>query len=76
MSRPAPGRVAPEIARLTRGEAAGPLSPHIDEAPLNLEVLERRTILRALVATGGHRARAARILGMCERTLRNKLKVS
>jgi DNA-binding protein Fis len=34
------------------------------------------TILCALVATGGHRARAARILGICEHTLRNKLKVS
>ena len=56
--------------------AADALSLHIDEASLNLEVLERLTIQRALVATGGHRTRAARILGICERTLRNKLKAS
>jgi DNA-binding NtrC family response regulator len=40
---------------------------------LNLRDLERKTIERALVATGGHRQRAAELLGISERTLRNKL---
>ncbi len=40
---------------------------------LNLKVLEQRTIERALSATGGHRTRAAELLGISERTLRNKL---
>ena len=40
---------------------------------LDLDTLERITIQRALATTGGHRARAARLLGISERTLRNKL---
>jgi DNA-binding NtrC family response regulator len=40
---------------------------------LNLKTLERRTIERALAATGGNRMRAAQLLGISDRTLRNKL---
>ncbi len=40
---------------------------------LNLRELERVAIDRALAATGGHRVRAATLLGISERTLRNKL---
>ncbi len=39
----------------------------------NLDALERLAIERALTATGGNRTRAARLLGISERTLRNKL---
>jgi two-component system response regulator HydG len=39
----------------------------------NLEELERRAIERALEATGGNRTRAAKLLGISERTIRNKL---
>ena len=39
----------------------------------NLDVIERQAIERALLATGGNRTRAARLLGISERTLRNKL---
>ena len=35
--------------------------------------LRRQGMGRALIATGGNRTRAARLLGICERTLRNKL---
>ncbi len=49
--------------------------PSMDEASFNLDVLERLTIQRALQATGGHRTKAARMLGISERTLRNKLKI-
>ncbi|HEU4525200.1 MAG TPA: sigma-54 dependent transcriptional regulator [Gemmatimonadales bacterium] len=39
----------------------------------DLETVERLAIERALAATGGNRTRAARLLGISERTLRNKL---
>ncbi|MBM4188716.1 MAG: sigma-54-dependent Fis family transcriptional regulator [Gemmatimonadetes bacterium] len=42
---------------------------------LDLNELERITIQRALAATGGNRTRAAKLLGISERTLRNKLNV-
>ena len=42
-------------------------------ATLNLRELEKITIERALATTGGHRQRAAEMLGISERTLRNKL---
>ncbi len=51
--------------------AAGPATT--EAVTLNLRDLERVTIERALVATGGHRQRAAELLGISERTLRNKL---
>lgn len=42
-------------------------------ADYNLDTIERLAIERALAATGGNRTRAARLLGISERTLRNKL---
>ncbi len=48
-------------------------SPVPDESTFNLEELERQMITRALAATGGNRTRAAKLLGISERTLRNKL---
>ena len=39
----------------------------------NLRDIEKVMIERALVATGGNRTRAAKLLGISERTLRNKL---
>lgn len=41
----------------------------------NLDELEKQAIDRALAATGGNRTRAAKLLGISERTLRNKLNV-
>jgi DNA-binding NtrC family response regulator len=38
-----------------------------------LEEIERRAIERALEATGGNRTRAAKLLGISERTLRSRL---
>ena len=53
-------------------EVAGPSA---EEAVFNLQTIERRTIERAIASTGGHRAKAAALLGISERTLRNKLNV-
>jgi DNA-binding NtrC family response regulator len=39
----------------------------------NVDEAERQLISRALAETGGHRAKAAELLGMSVRTLRNKL---
>jgi len=43
------------------------------ELPLDLTQLEAMAIERALETTGGHRRKAAELLGISERTLRNKL---
>jgi Nif-specific regulatory protein len=51
---------------------AGPPSA-AEPLPFDLDEIERRTIVRALEATGGNRTRAAKLLGISERTLRNKL---
>jgi DNA-binding NtrC family response regulator len=40
---------------------------------LNIDDAERALIERALAATGGHRTQAAKLLGISDRTLRNKL---
>ncbi len=56
----------PASAAAKRDEAA-------PSEAINLRELEKRAIERALAATGGHRQRAAELLGISERTLRNKL---
>ena len=77
--RPADGRT-PEtrvaLGTVTGGRAASDRTTGVTFAfddTLDLDTLERATIQRALATTGGHRARAARLLGISERTLRNKL---
>lgn len=62
-----------EIQKLRAARA--PVNEPAAEAPqvFNLDELERKAIERALVATGGNRTRAAKLLGISERTLRNKL---
>ncbi len=67
---------APGRAILSIAERLEALVPGADESSLDLELLERHAIRRALERTGGHRTRAAQLLGICERTLRNKLKAS
>ncbi len=53
---------------------AEPATPAAAEpVPYDLDEIERRAIVRALEATGGNRTRAAKLLGISERTLRNKL---
>lgn len=57
-----------EIRTLRSTEAAP-----VDAQVFDLGALERMAIGRALQATGGNRTRAAKLLGISERTLRNKL---
>ncbi|HEY8105649.1 MAG TPA: response regulator, partial [Gemmatimonadales bacterium] len=63
-ARPASGGAAIEM----------PVPMPAPDAPVfNLDEIERRAIDRALVATRGNRTRAAKLLGISERTLRNRL---
>lgn len=55
------------------GEPQRPTGEGGVATPLNLKLLEKLAIEKALETTGGHRAKAAKLLGISERTLRNKL---
>jgi DNA-binding NtrC family response regulator len=68
------GPAAVEAHPPSRDQAAPPSGGAASRA-FNLDDLERVTIQKALVATGGNRTRAAKLLGISERTLRNKLNV-
>ena len=71
------GITRPAQPTLTVGDAvraaSSPTAAVSDVPAFNLDELERLAIQRALVATGGNRTRAAKLLGISERTLRNKL---
>ncbi len=71
----APQDFGRRVVQAVRDAAAGRdgTSSAPADLPLDLRELERIAIGRALEATGGHRARAAKLLGISERTLRNKL---
>jgi DNA-binding NtrC family response regulator len=56
------------------GGSAGPGVSSTAGEVLDLTELERHAIDRALEVTGGNRTRAARLLGITPRTLRNKLR--
>lgn len=58
--------VSNRAAAVEDGPPGAPVSYDLDE-------LEARAIVRALAATSGNRTRAAKLLGISERTLRNKL---
>jgi DNA-binding NtrC family response regulator len=68
-----------DLDQQIRQAAAHPRRPAIvpdlggEMVDYNLDAIERLAIERALAATGGNRTRAARLLGISERTLRNKL---
>ncbi|HKK70115.1 MAG TPA: sigma-54 dependent transcriptional regulator [Candidatus Krumholzibacteria bacterium] len=69
-----------ENERLDRGdlrldtEETGPgRAAHLDDSQLTLRDMERELILRRLDLTGGNRTRAAEMLGISVRTLRNKI---
>lgn len=70
--RPAPTPTVGAVAAAANAGSSGGANEGAP-APFNLDELERQAIGRALVATGGNRTRAAKLLGISERTLRNKL---
>lgn len=63
-----------EDFRLGPAHPASPCGSTAGAASKNLEVMERRLILEALDATGGHQQKAAAVLGISRRTLSRKLK--
>ena len=54
--------------------APGPSAPQRLEAGITLREMERQLLARTLEATGGNRTRAAGILGVSIRTIRNKIR--
>jgi len=66
----------PVLLQLNRSDDEPRVSTGTDSSrPINLGELEADAIQRALMVTGGNRTRAARLLGISERTLRNKLNI-
>jgi DNA-binding NtrC family response regulator len=72
------------VGAIASGRAAAPVptvadavsaAASVEPPSFDLDEIERRAIARALEATGGNRTRAAKLLGISERTLRNKLNV-
>jgi DNA-binding NtrC family response regulator len=73
------GHSSIEAVRRVMEVIAAPGAPSSAPPPLaemetfNLGEIKRRAIDRALAATAGNRTRAAKLLGISERTLRNRL---
>ena len=59
--------------RLDTEDAGAGRAAHLDDSQLTLRDMERELILRRLDLTGGNRTRAAEMLGISVRTLRNKI---
>jgi DNA-binding NtrC family response regulator len=68
-----PASFGSAVAPAERATSAVTATPSAYGDIVNLKDLERIAIERALEASGGRRARAAELLGISERTLRNKL---
>jgi DNA-binding NtrC family response regulator len=68
---PVPPPPAPAAAENTA--SAAEIQSTTPAAPLPLDEIEKRHILAALRHTNGNRTRAATLLGISIRTLRNKL---
>ena len=69
-----PSSLPPEIREATRVSGSSAPVQHPEGAPRTMDEIERQAILETLERTGGHRADAARMLGIGLRTLQRKLK--
>ena len=74
-SGPTPVRTLPSVSTLIEGAAPRPFVPEgaVVLTSLDVGAAEMKLIARALEVSGGNRTRAAEMLGMSVRTLRNKL---
>jgi transcriptional regulator with PAS, ATPase and Fis domain len=61
-------------ATATRESQTQPLSTDPSAAGTSLRDMERRLLESTLEASGGNRTHAARLLGICPRTMRNKIR--
>lgn len=66
--------IGPEALEYGKLPDAAPLPPLGWKAGLSLEEMERQLFAMTLDATGGNRARAAELLGVSLRTVRNKVR--
>lgn len=64
--------IPPEIRQLR--QLAAPAKPYTPAAGLSLNQLEKQAIIETLAKTGNNREKAAKILGIGERTLYRKIK--
>jgi DNA-binding NtrC family response regulator len=69
-----PGDLPIEVRESTAVSAAGAPVQAVVGGPRTMADIERQAILETLERTGGHRAKAADILGIGLRTLQRKLK--
>jgi DNA-binding NtrC family response regulator len=74
-SGPTPSRISTDFLPIHGGAAAAPAIPEgaVVLTSLNVDEAEAKLIERALEVSNGNRTRAAELLGMSVRTLRNKL---
>ncbi|HYO12241.1 MAG TPA: helix-turn-helix domain-containing protein, partial [Thermoanaerobaculia bacterium] len=69
-----PAELPPEVRESTSVSTTGAPVQAVAGEPRTMADIERQAILETLERTGGHRARAADILGIGLRTLQRKLK--
>ncbi len=69
-----PSDLPPEPLLTDNSAAPAETSTHSPNTPDDLDEIEKQTILRTLVKTGGHQGMAADLLGISRRTLSRKLK--
>ena len=65
--------IGPEDLRIDADDGLGAVGADMNDASMTIREMEKELILRRLNLTGGNRTRAADMLGISVRTLRNKI---